>query len=81
MLKLAAVAAGKRFGPHGEPLSAVGSDAREEAEHKLFLKREKIDNERIIRKFKVLTIEDFEIADLLKGGDLHKEGDSWGNEN
>lgn len=41
MLKLAAVAAGKRFGPHGELLSAVGEEAKEEAEHKLFLKREK----------------------------------------
>ena len=75
---MAAVAAGRKFGHHGEPLSAVGMDAREHAEHSLFLKREKKEQERIIKRFKVLTVDDFQMADLIKAGELNKEGDSWG---
>lgn len=59
-------------------MSAVGMDAREQAEHQLFLKREKKEQERIIKRFKVLTVEDFQMVDLIKAGELNKEGDSWG---
>jgi len=42
------------------------------------LKREKKEQERIIKRFKVLTVDDFQMADLIKAGELNKEGDSWG---
>lgn len=45
--RLSALAAGRKFGPNGELLSVIGEEAREEAEQKLFLKREKKEQERI----------------------------------
>ncbi len=79
--KLSAVAAGRKFGPNGELLSAVGEEAREEAEQRLFLKREKKEQERIQKRFKILTIDDLEIANLLGSEKVNREMDSWGHEN
>lgn len=74
------MAAGRKVGPHGEPLSVLGDEAREEAEQKLFQKREKKEQERIQNRFKILTIDDIEIANLIGGEKTTKEVDSWGND-
>ena len=74
------MAAGRKIGPHGEALSVVGDEAREEAEQKLFQKREKKEQERIQNRFKILTVDDIDIANLLCGEKNNKEVDSWGNE-
>ena len=74
------MAAGRKVGPHGEALSVLGVDGREEAEQKLFQKREKKEQERIQARFKILTIEDVEIANLIGGEKTTKEADSWGND-
>jgi hypothetical protein len=81
MQRLSAMAAGRKFGPNGELLSICGEEAREEAEQKLFLKREKKEQERIQKRFKILTIDDIEIAGLLGGEKVNREMDSWGQEN
>lgn len=47
MQKLSAVAAGRKVGPHGEPLSTQGQEAMEEAEEVLYQRREKKEQERI----------------------------------
>jgi len=35
----------------------------------------------MVKRFKILTLEDIEIASLLGGEKVNRDGDSWGNEN
>jgi hypothetical protein len=45
------------------------------------LKREKKEQERIQKRFKILMADDIEIASLLGGDKVIRDVDSWGNEN
>lgn len=80
MQRLSAVANGRKVGPHGELLPTQTDDAMAEAGEQLYLKREKKEQERIQKRFKILTADDIEIAGLLGNEKVARDGDSWGNE-
>lgn len=78
--RLSAMANGRKVGPYGEQLPSQTDEARAEAGEQLYLKREKKEQERIQKRFKILTMDDMQIAGLLGGEKAGRDGDSWGNE-